>query len=295
VTDGTSGVGRVKTRCYNRVNVYVGEWIMKRLFLVACVVLSISVCLASEKEETTFRGAPPEVMDAVKARVVQFYTYFKEAKFRQAEALVTEESKDLFYNAPKKPLLGFEVATIQFNEQFDEAKVLVNVDTMSPLMGATPFKLPVGGKWVWVNDNWFLHMEERKRESPFGEMKGGTGAPQGVTAGAFSGQGIKPEALQNMYAVETRQVRFPGGSDEPVERSVVLHNTGPAKLEIEKQGADLPGLTVDTGEGQVEPGEQREIRFTYDPTVANLTGERDIYFGVLPLMQRFAIKVLVDN
>ena len=269
---------------------------MKRLFLAACVALSISVCLASDKKETTFRSAPPEVMDAVKARVVQFYTYFKEGEFRQAEALVTEESKDLFYNAPKKPLLGFEVATIQFNEQFDEAKVLVNVDTMSPLMGSTPFKLPVGGKWIWVNDNWFLHMEERKRESPFGKMEGGPGTPgQGLTAGAFSSQGIKPGALQNMYAVDTRQVRFPGGSDKPVERSVVLRNTGPAKLEIEKQGADLLGLIVDTGEGQVGPGEQREIRFTYDPTVAQLTGERDIYFGVLPLMRRFAIKVVVDN
>ena len=271
---------------------------MKRLIVAACLTLSVSLCPASEKEseETTFRSAPPEVMEAVKSRVVQFYTYFKEGKFRQAEALVTEESKDLFYNAPKKPLLGFEIATIQFNDDFDEAKVLVNVDTMSPLMGSTPFKLPVGGKWVWVNDDWFLHMEQRAQESPFGKMEGGPGTPgQGLTAGAFSGKGIRPDAFQNMYAVNRREVRFPRASDKPVERSVILHNPGPAKLAIEKQGPDVPGLIIDAGEGQMEPGEQREIRFTYDPTVAQLSRDRDVFFGVLPLMRRFSIKVLFED
>lgn len=270
---------------------------MKRFFLVACVALSVSLGLASEKkEETTFRSAPPEVMEAVRARVIQFYTYFKEGKFRQAEQLVTEESKDMFYNAPKKPLLGFEIATIQFNEAFDEAKVLVNVDTMSPLMGSTPFKLPVGGKWIWINDGWFLHMEERKQESPFGKMEGGAGAPgQGLTAGAFSGKGIRPEAFQNMYAVNRREVHFPRLSKKPVERTVVLHNPGPARLEIEKQDEDTPGLTVEAGEGQLEPGEQRQIRFIYDPTVAQLTHDRDIFFGVLPLMRRFSIRVILDD
>jgi len=271
---------------------------MKRLFLASCVVFSVSLCLANEKKEaTTFRSAPPEVMDAVKARVVQFYTYFKEGKFRQAEDLVTEESKELFYNAPKKPLLGFEVSSIQFNENFEEAKVLVNVATMSPLMGSTPFKLPVGGKWIWVNDNWYLHMEGRKQESPFGKMQGaaGTTPGQGLTAGAFAGRGIKPEMLQNMYGIDRREIHFSRESSGPVERSVILHNTGPARLEIEKQDADLPGLTIDTGEGQVKPGEQREIRFTYDPAVAQLTGNRDIYFGVLPLMRKFSITVLFDD
>lgn len=270
---------------------------MKLLLWTSSILLAVSIVSASEKQPSPFRKAPPEVEEALRARVERFYLLFKEGKFRQAEDSVTEESKDLFYNSPKKALMGFEVVSLTFNDEFTEANVLVNVDTMFPLMGATPFKVPVAGKWRWVSDNWFLHMESRGNESPFGEMKGQQSSPgeSATVQGAFAGgpRGIKPEAFSNMYALNRRAVKFPApNNNEPVEGTVTIANSGPVPLTLELQGPDIPGLVVDAGEGKLEPGGRREIIFRYQPEIAQLEGEKKVTFGVLPIMRKFAIKAI---
>jgi hypothetical protein len=273
---------------------------MKQFVWAASILLAVSIIFASEKQSSPFRKAPPEVEEALRVRVERFYSLFKEGKFRQAEDSVTEESKDLFYNSPKKALMGFEVVSLTFNDEFTEANVLVNVDTMFPLMGATPFKVPVAGKWRWVNDDWFLHMESRDNKSPFGEMKGQQGNSGGsaTVQGAFAGgaRGIKPEAFNNMYALNRKVVKFPAAnSDQPVERTVTFANSGPVRLTLELQGPEIPGLEVEVGEGKLEPGDRREIMFRYHPEIARLEGERKVTFGVLPIMRKFAVKAIFPN
>ncbi|MDA1312560.1 MAG: hypothetical protein O2968_04415 [Acidobacteria bacterium] len=268
---------------------------MKQFLLVACVLVAASVLFGSEKQAEAFRKAPPEVEEAVRARVRLFYELFKEGKFRQAEELVAEESKDVFYNTQKKALLGFELSSITFDDEFKEANVLVNVDTMFPLMGATPFKVPISGTWRWINDNWFLYMAPHGSKGPFGEMKGQKASPgeaalvQGAFAGA--GEGVKPESFSRMYATNRSQVKFPSSNDsQPVERTVTFANIGPARLTLKLEGAEIPGLVVDVGEGPLEPGDHRQIIFRYHPEIAQLEGERKIMFGVLPIMRKFGIK-----
>ena len=265
---------------------------MKQFAAVACILLLSFAALANDKQPNPFRHAPPEVEEALRARVTQFYSFFKAGKFRQAEELVTEESKDLFYNSQKKPLLGFQVGAITFGEDFKEANVLVNVDALVPFMGARPLKIPVAGKWRWVNDDWFLHMETRSVEGPFGKMKRQE-VSTGDTSGAFGGglgQGITPEAFRSMYQLNRTEVKFPAASDKPVKRSVTFVNPGPARLTLERQGSEIAGLLVEPGEGPLEPGERRDIFFTYQPETARLKGQKKINFDVLPLMRRFSIK-----
>jgi hypothetical protein len=270
---------------------------MKQFLLVTPVLLAASILFGSEKQAGPFRKAPPEVEEAVRARVVRFYELFKEGKFRQAEELVAEESKDDFYNTQKKALLGFELTSITFDDDFKEANVLVNVDTMFPLMGATPFKVPIAGKWRWIEDNWFLYMEPHGNKTPFGETKSQEAKPgeAALVQGAFAGgmQGIKPESFSRMYAINRAEVKFPpSNGKQPVERTITFANTGPVRLTLEREGADIPGLVVDVGEGPLEPGDHRQITFQYHPEIAQLEGERKIMFDVLPIMRKFGIKAI---
>ena len=46
----------------------------------------------------------PEVDQALRARIAEFYQDHVGGKFRQAEALVAEETKDYFYSASQAPL-----------------------------------------------------------------------------------------------------------------------------------------------------------------------------------------------
>ena len=97
--------------------------------------------------ENPFREAPPEVEEALRGRVTEFYTLFQQRKYRKAEALVAEDSRDFFYESSKKPILGFEISSIEFDQGFHKAKVLVSVMTMMPMMGPKPLALPLGGTW----------------------------------------------------------------------------------------------------------------------------------------------------
>ena len=49
-------------------------------------------------------ASPPEVEQALCARIGEFYQDQVGGKFRQAEALVAEETKDYFYSASQAPL-----------------------------------------------------------------------------------------------------------------------------------------------------------------------------------------------
>lgn len=50
------------------------------------------------------RSASPEVNQALRARIAEFYQEQVGGKFRHAEALVAEETKDYFYSASQAPL-----------------------------------------------------------------------------------------------------------------------------------------------------------------------------------------------
>ena len=48
---------------------------------------------------------PPEVDQALRARISEFYQDHVDGKFRQAEALVAAETKDSFYGAKPSPAI----------------------------------------------------------------------------------------------------------------------------------------------------------------------------------------------
>jgi hypothetical protein len=54
--------------------------------------------------DSSGRSASPEVDPARSARIGEFYQEQVGGKFRQAEALVAEETKDYFYSPSQAPL-----------------------------------------------------------------------------------------------------------------------------------------------------------------------------------------------
>ena len=250
--------------------------------------------------DNPFPKAPSEVEEALRSRVTEFYTYFQQRKYRKAEALVDEKSRDYFYESSKKPILGFELSSMEFQGDFRQAKVLVNVMIMLPMMGPKPAPFPLTGTWRWVEDNWYIHMEGAKpgtiKEGPFGPMKinPDTAAPVGAGASqgspSLSAEGVK-RSLQRMYKVEPTKLRFPAAAAEPITRSVQFINPGPARLSVTatEEIHTLPGLRIEFDRRQLEPGEKLPISFIYDPGEARIEGSFRIIFSVLPLKQIFGV------
>src|SRR5580692_1418161 len=67
--------------------------------------------------------AVAEVEAALRARVEQYYQLQVDKKFRQAEAMVAEDSKDDYYNRAKQDIKSFSIQQIEFRRDNSRARV----------------------------------------------------------------------------------------------------------------------------------------------------------------------------
>src|SRR5262249_22402015 len=244
------------------------------------VVLTLGVLVAPAQ---TVRKPPPAAEEAVRARVDQFYSNFRDGKFRRAEALVAEESKDTFYAISKSKISDYKIESIDFDDSFQTAKVVVICESAGPHTHGTGMYLPVIGKWKLLDRDWYLVIEPRTT-SPFGPIAKADGqepkSPRRLDhTGAFS-----IEAFKGAFSVAPQKLVFPRQGD-PVTQIVSVKNTLPGDLQIEVQGGDLPGLQLDLGNSRVPAKGDAAIQFTYDPNKGRLSGTREIRIDARPLNQ----------
>ena len=268
--------------------------------ILAWLLMGLLAVCPLTANDNPFPKAPAEVEEALRGRVTEFYTHFQQRKYRQAEGLVDEESRDYFYASSKKPILSFELVNMEFGEDFQTVKAFVNVMVMLPMMGPKPVSFPLTGDWRWIEDNWYIHMEGAKpgtiKQGPFGPMRinpegaARAGAAQGLPT--YSPEGIK-QALKSMYRVEPETLRFAHKPSEPITQTVRFINPGPARLSVTatEEIHTLPGLQIEFDRRQIEPGEELPITFTYQGKEQALEGTINIVFSVLPLKQIFAVTI----
>lgn len=261
---------------------------MKRV-LGFCMVLVMAGFAAAQ--EDPFRSAPPEEDEALRARVNGFYSLFQEGKFRQAEAFVAEDSRDLYYNAPKTRIFSYSIKNVEFNPDLDEADVLITAETMSAL-SAQPLEQPLPSKWERIEGEWFLKIKGVKQgqsyDSPAGPLNFD---PQTGSSGARPANFEPPNlaSMQTMYEVDSRILTFPGDSAEPVTQTVTVKNKFDDELTIDRLTRDFPGMEIQVESLVVPKGGETKISFTYHPEVQKHRRQKHFDFNVMPITQRVRI------
>ena len=268
---------------------------MIRLALSAALLAALSPAYGQ-----LTRKAPPEIDDALRARVSSFYTHFQRGEFRQAEEYVAEASKDVFYGAKKNRIINFEIRTVEYAEDFRSANVLVACETMVPMLGSEPLAVPLASDWRYSEEGWFMHLkdpgEDRSRVavagSPFGQMQFSQDLPQ---PGRLSDQQakVKPpsiESLAGMVHVNPTDVKFIGGGK--VTRIVQIENRSPGKMTVEIVSSPIRGLTATLDQTEVESGRTGTLTLSYDPAVNALKGRRRVDLLLMPISQ--TIPVFLD-
>src|SRR2546428_1726339 len=109
-----------------------------RVFFLCGLLLT---ALSAQENTKFFRKAPPDVEEALRARISDFYSFYQQGKFRQAESLVAEECRDLYYNMQKAPIRSFQLQNIEWADDFKSASVLV------ACLSATP-RTAAEGIWI---------------------------------------------------------------------------------------------------------------------------------------------------
>jgi hypothetical protein len=224
----------------------------------SCLVFLCSAALMAQSAADIFRNAPPEVDNALRERIALFYQLHGEGKFRQAEELVAGDTKDFFYNSNKPRYLSCEIKSIEYSEDFRQAKALVVAAVRVPFpgFGNEPVKMPHVSRWKLMDGQWFWWVDpEEAKMTPFGKMDtADASAPKGPAPNLAAAPDVRTVLNQiavDKTAVELKPVK--GARDSvrianrmPGVATVALSDVAPEGIEISIDPAELQANSIAT-------------------------------------------------
>jgi hypothetical protein len=231
-----------------------------RMFLAAAVLSC--ACLFAQTPTDIFEKAPPDVDQALRARVDIFFKAHVEGRFRQAE--VAEDSKDAFYNAEKRRYIGYEVVKIQYSENFTKAVVIttIEMDWYTARLGKIRVKPPMKSLWRVDNGQWYWYVVPQKDwETPFGKM-----APGPDPAAGAKPKWTVPDAATVLDQVQVSKKEINLASHEKSEDFAEIANNMPGEISIRiDQASPITGLQVSVDRETLKSGEKAKVIFKYAP------------------------------
>lgn len=237
---------------------------------VACLFLTTAFMAPGQTAKELLDKAPPAIDNALRERVKLFYDAHVEGKFRRADEVVAEDSKDDFFEAQKKRYRGFEISRIGYEPDFTKAKVLCLIDTdmVIPPGGLMAVKVPMQTHWRMENGNWFWYVPAEMRnssESPFGKMTSSPMVP-GATPAPPSIAGVTVESVMQSIRLDRNRVDL--GPSGTLEDTVEIANSMAGWIELQPQPLAVPGLTMSLDKKKLGGGEKARWTFRFDPSAA---------------------------
>jgi hypothetical protein len=176
---------------------------------------------------------PQDVDDALRARIKQFYDLHVAAKFRQAEQLISEESKDDFYVLSKPEIHGYKIGTIEYSDNFTKAKVVIigAMPVLLPMAGGKIMDMPFASFWRIENGQWFWYYnKEAARHTPFGDIKSPPDSTGPKATALPEAPKITIAALQSALRIDRTRIDLSG--DKPETLKVTNTLPGLASLSV---------------------------------------------------------------
>ena len=205
-----------------------------------------------------FNKPPADVDQALRARITEFFDLHVKGEFRKAEALVAEDTQDLYYSSSKTKYVSFEIGRIDYSENFTRAKstVLCEQYIMLPGFLGKPMKIPIPSTWKLVDGTWYWYVDpESLRMTPFGKMNPGTAresAPKTIPAIPTT----VPDYIYQQVKADKASVSLKVGESE----QVTVTNSAPGTMNISVTGS-LPGVEVKLDRTVLNTGEKAVLTF----------------------------------
>ncbi|MFY4730524.1 hypothetical protein [Nitrospira sp. BLG_2] len=263
--------------------------------------------LLAQGTPTIFQKATPEVESALRARITEFYQAHVDGKFRQAEQVVHEGSREVFYSAEKTKFESFKIVSINYEEDYTKAKVLVEVpwELVMPGFGrVNKVPRPVGSLWKLDKGQWWwyvepydpckgimtpwgvMHKQECKDGKPLGPV---TGAPGGIPLGDLMKSGPSIKEIQTSLKASADSMTL--SSDKASDGQVLLTNHFQGPVTLQYSIDQMPGIELVVDKDKLEPGESATLTVKHKPT--SPTHKPDIFcrVRVQPTAQLLELRV----
>lgn len=215
--------------------------------------------------------APPEVDAALRARVRQFFQGHVDGKFRVADEVVAEESKDAFFAASKPRYLGYEIVRINYSVDFTKAQAVVFCESDWYFHGnKSKVKMPANSLWKLTDGKWYWYvLPVTEMKTPFGTMHYNTGdtadnkPPAPVPALPADPQVLAQRILQSVRADRT-ELMLSSYEKATGEVKIVNGMQGPITLRADVDG-QFAGMTFGFDKTELKAGESATFRISYEP------------------------------
>ncbi len=245
-----------------------------------------------------FERAPAGVDEALRARVSQFFQLHVDGKFRAAEVLVAEDSKDAFFVIEKTRYRGFQILKINYSDDFTRATVTVACDTDLVLpVGVFPVKMPVASKWKVVDGQWMWYIvpTEKGLPTPIGinipapsKEEAAAPARTAVPLGMPTVP-VDVESVSRMIRVDRQQVTF--NPSTAGEQRVVVTNGMPGGVSLTLEPAKLNGFELSFDRTRVEQGQSATLLIRYQPSPDLKPAAATVNVIVAPLLKTIPVQI----
>ena len=245
---------------------------------------------------------PPEVEQALRARVTEFLQYHVDGNFRKAYDMVAEDTKDDYFASGKVQLKGFQINDVRFTDNFTKAEVSGTISKTFSVAGQDmPVTVPSTTTWKVENGKWVWYKEAQEtRMTPMGpSLAGAPGTAPPLRP--FDAAGLPPklddkavaaagESILQQVSVDKKVITL--ATDKPSEERVVFHNGMTGSVQLELTAPEIPGFSAKIEQAIVRAAADVPVVFRYEP--GDSAGRRDpvtVRLTVEPLNQVFTIRV----
>jgi hypothetical protein len=261
-------------------------------------VLLLAAWAFGQNPSELFEQAPPQLDQALRARVAKFYQAHVDGKFRVADQVVAEDSKDAFFAADKTRYRGFEIIKITYSEQFTRASVLTTCDTdfVTP-MARFPVKVPITSLWKLENGEWFWYLDPRPQRAltPFGKRDAPVAPAPEPPPGGPSGGGPParlPDVADILKQVTVTPTEVRLSSYEPASAEVTVSNRMPGAIRLSLHYAGFPGFKAGLDRTSLGAGESARILVECKPADKRPKPTLTVELQIEPTGQTIPIRVL---
>jgi hypothetical protein len=124
----------------------------------------------AQTEAAPAEKPPAELERTVLARVNEFYAMMLKHQYRQAEALIADDTKDYYYGGAKPDVRKYEVLSVEFSDHLTRAKALTRCTEPVVVAGFPPgeMNVTIPSLWKLENGNWYLYEDPDKITNPSG-------------------------------------------------------------------------------------------------------------------------------
>lgn len=237
---------------------------MHMIRLSLALILGGLLCQAQEPADL-FEKAPPDVDRALRERISLFYQAHVDGKFRLADKVVAEDSKDIFFSADKPRYLGFEIIKIKYLDNFTKAQAVVACRGTRAIHGErNTMTLPLTSLWKIVDGEWFWYaLTETEKQTPWGTMKAGPDGSAASVPGIPRNMAAAAADILRKIQVDKTAVML--SSYQPASEKITLSNAMAGAIKYRVQYTGYSGFSVKPAKGELQAGEKTELLFHSEP------------------------------